>query len=310
MQTFIAYLKLFRLPLVFTAIADSAAGYLAGRSPYSPTPLVLVVLAVSSAGLYAFGMGMNDVADRDRDKALYPGRPLPSGRVSLKGALRACWALLALSGAAILFIPERLPSLAGVDPESLGWTAGLLRLVCWAGAVTAILAYDFRVKIPPVMGAVRALNFLMGYFVFSLAPWGGSIDGVWRPGVLLAAAPFLYGTSLTFVSTLEDGGVVHQNRLWFGACGMIAAALLPVVLQGFSAFALVPAGALAAWILFRARQAVNKKGVMLMVRDGVAGFILLDASIVMATGQVVEGVMLAALLVPAFGLMQIFKRLP
>src|SRR5439155_720032 len=78
----VAYLKLFRFPLVFTAIADSAAGYLAASFQLEIGTLTL--LAVSSAGLYFFGMALNDIADRERDKQLAPGRVLPSGRLSLR----------------------------------------------------------------------------------------------------------------------------------------------------------------------------------------------------------------------------------
>ena len=60
----VAYLKLVRFPLVFTAIADSAAGYFIGRlggdDPITPT---LGLLALSSAGLYLSGMALNDIAD-------------------------------------------------------------------------------------------------------------------------------------------------------------------------------------------------------------------------------------------------------
>ena len=48
---------------------------------------------------------------------------------------------------------------------------------------------------------------------------------------------------------------------------------------------------------------------MLLVRDGVAGFILLDSSIVLATGALVPGVAIAALLIPAILCLSIFKRL-
>ncbi|HYE98791.1 MAG TPA: hypothetical protein VEJ18_07765 [Planctomycetota bacterium] len=303
MPTLIAYLKLFRLPLVFTAIADSAAGYMVRRF-YFPSALVMLCLAAASAGLYAFGMGMNDVADRERDKTLAPGRPLPSGRVSIVGALRACFGILAVSAVAILLARY-------VWHREIWWERqgepSPLRLLCWIGAVATILCYDFLYKVPPVMGAVRALNFLMGYFVAETSVQ--DVTAGYFPGPELAFAPFVYGTSLTYISTLEDGPV-KPGRVWIGTAGMIAGLAVPCILPKQITPALGPAGVLLLWILWRATRAVDKKGVMLMVRDGVAGFILLDASIVMSTGKVVEGTVLAALLIPAFGLMQIFKRLP
>lgn len=308
MPTLIAYLKLFRLPLVFTAIADSAAGYWVRRFT-APEPGVLACLAAASACLYCFGMGMNDVADRERDRTLSPGRPLPSGRITLGGALRACFLMLAVSGLAIVFVPVRNAGIPGLpdDSRALGAGPADLRLLFWGGAVAAILAYDFLLKSPPVMGAVRALNFLMGYYVGETTPLIGVLGYV--PGPEIALAPWLYGTSLTYVSTLEDGPV-KTARVWMGTVGMTVGLLLPSVLARGITPALGPAGVLLLWILWRATRAVDKKGVMLMVRDGVAGFILLDASIVMSTGKVVEGTVLAALLIPAFGLMQVFKRLP
>ena len=69
----LAYLRLFRFPLIFTAIADSATGYLLRTSwRGDPDPLTLLLLAVSSAGLYCFGMAMNDIADRHRDREIAP----------------------------------------------------------------------------------------------------------------------------------------------------------------------------------------------------------------------------------------------
>ena len=48
---------------------------------------------------------------------------------------------------------------------------------------------------------------------------------------------------------------------------------------------------------------------MLMVRDGVAGFILLDATLLASMGRTAEAAAVSLLLLPAFGLMAIFRRL-
>ncbi len=72
-----AFLKLTRFPLVFTAIADSAAGYLLTLpAPYRPDPVTLALLAATSACLYASGMVFNDVADYLRDAGLTSVRRL------------------------------------------------------------------------------------------------------------------------------------------------------------------------------------------------------------------------------------------
>jgi hypothetical protein len=48
---------------------------------------------------------------------------------------------------------------------------------------------------------------------------------------------------------------------------------------------------------------------MMIVRDGVAGVILVDASLVISADHLVHGLVLAALLVPATLSLAIFKRL-
>lgn len=281
----IAYLKLFRFPLVFTAVADSAAGFLALRGYREGDALALACFSVTSAGLYCFGMAMNDVADRERDRRLAPGRPIPSGRVTLRGALTAAILLLGVSAGALAINPA-----ATIH----SWCA-------WGGALLCILGYDFAVKIPPVMGAIRACNFLIG-----ASAGGDPMHSAIYPAMF---GLLLYGTSLTFVSTLEDASL-RKGVLRLGAMGMVAGALLPAAAHLPASWrGLVPAGVLVAWVVFRTCRAADKRSIMLMIRDGVAGFILLDASIVLRFQEPALGLAIVALLVPAFALVAVFKRL-
>lgn len=295
----VAYLKLFRFPLVFTAIADSAAGYLLVQR--APDARVLGLLALASACLYCFGMGMNDIADRERDKAIAPNRMLPSGRISLLAALCVCHVLGFVSAASVLLVTQGHP----------------LRLAVWGGVLLAILAYDFFLKVPPVMGLVRAGNFLLGVSCANPgAEPGGNAARVaadYLPFFLAALAPLLYGTSLTLVSTLEEGQV-RKRVVLLGSLFMAVAAALPVLLQSpwyfhRAAWGFLPAGVLAAWTLFRAYRAIDRRGIMLLVRDGVAGFILLDSTQLAAAGKLVPAAAVAALLVPAALSVAWFKKL-
>jgi hypothetical protein len=176
-----------------------------------------------------------------------------------------------------------------------------------------ILLYDFAVKVPPMMGVVRASNFLIGALSWRMEVFEGAWlrlpPDEWQAYVWPAVGILVYGTSLTFVSTLEDVAL-RKSVLWLGAAGMIVGALLPtaVVLPEYWR-GLGPAGLLILWVLYRALNAKDKKGVMLMVRDGVAGFILLDASIVLRHQDPILALGIAALLIPAFGLVAVFKRL-
>lgn len=310
----VAYLKLFRFPLVFTAIADSATGYLLGSNRINASEMA--GLALASAGLYFFGMSLNDIADLEKDKSGAPGKVLPSGRISPWAAKIACGVSLAVSLGALLMAGggERGP-----------------RLIFWGAAVFFICAYDLFLKIPPAMGLVRASNLLMGLFV--------SEDlGILRShlhGVLGAAAPtFVYITALTYVSTQEDG-VPSRWRILTGAGFMVFAAgvagfvfplseslifmntLNPVEHWAYTAGNMVwwrplPFTApLTCWILYRAWKAVDRKGVMLLVRDGIGGIIFLDAALccMFGTSDYAFPWLIASLVLPAIASVAVFKKL-
>ncbi len=295
-----ACLKLFRFPLVFTAMADSMTGaWLASTSTARPAGSSPLYLALASAGLYCFGMAMNDIADRDRDRGTHPNRVLPSGRLTVRQALAISLIVLALSGAAVLAAPA---------------PAVYQRAIVWILIVGAILAYDFFLKFPPVMGLVRALNVILGAITVCPITHLQHLDELW--GLLFLGLPgFVYVTALTFVSTLEEGKV-SRVLLWGGVAFMILAVFIPP--GTLTLFGARPAGAggwavavlLSSWIAWRASGARDRKGVMLLVRDGVAGIIFLNAGFLLSGGALREGLGIAALLLPAAVSVAWFKRLP
>jgi 4-hydroxybenzoate polyprenyltransferase len=310
----VAYLKLFRFPLVFTAIADSTAGYLVASNHLKIE--IQALLAVSSAGLYFFGMALNDIADRERDKHLAPGRVLPSGRLTLRAAEWAAVLTVLVSLTANLM---------------LGYDLLVQRLAIWGMAVVAILAYDLFLKLPPVMGLVRACNLLLG--VSAIVPMGGEFPPAPWVFALVALPTFLYVSALTYVSTLEDVGGDRAKVFLGGALMALGALLAAIALPLWSAVdgrsaatgapdlhgivnhawrnwhGIVFATLLAGWILRRARAATDRKGIMLMVRDGVGGIIFLDAALVGSLAGLIPALCVAALLIPAVISVAIFKKL-
>jgi 4-hydroxybenzoate polyprenyltransferase len=151
-----AYLELLRLPNLFTAMADMAMGLLFVRADEGPrADLVMGLLVAASALLYATGVVLNDVFDLERDRAERPDRPLPSGRISLAAARRLGWGLLVAGAAAAC--------LAAV-------AVGQFRPALIVGLLSGcIVLYDGWLKAtwlgPPVMGACRMLNVLLGMSV-------------------------------------------------------------------------------------------------------------------------------------------------
>src|SRR5262249_19245154 len=91
----LAYLQLFRLPNVFTAMADIAMGFWFTHAAVAGIDwLVFALLVVASSCLYIAGMVLNDVYDVEIDRQERPKRPLPSGRVDGRLAKRIGFALL------------------------------------------------------------------------------------------------------------------------------------------------------------------------------------------------------------------------
>src|SRR5690242_3491014 len=96
-------LQLTRMALVFTAIADSFCTLLLlSNSPHRQPEHVItasqfVAIFFMSAGLYGFGMSLNDIIDRRRDRQIAAHRPLPSGRLGVATAHSICGFLMLLS---------------------------------------------------------------------------------------------------------------------------------------------------------------------------------------------------------------------
>ncbi|HET8657317.1 MAG TPA: UbiA family prenyltransferase [Longimicrobiaceae bacterium] len=198
-----AYLRLVRAPAVFSALADPLAGMLIARGGLAPARAAAV--AASAASLYLAGMALNDVADRAEDARERPGRPIPSGAVSVTAAAGVGSALLA----------------AGVL-AARGAGAGAVG----AALAGSVLAYDSPLKRtalgPAAMGACRSLSLLMG------ARAGAGRGGVARalPGALALGA---YVAGLTVVARGEtaEGGREHAAPgLEIAAAALLGAAAL------------------------------------------------------------------------------------
>lgn len=149
-----SYLELFRMPGVFSAHADILAGFfIAGGGWNQRYPLLLLLM--SSSAFFFAGMALNDLFDYDIDRIERPGRPLPSGRVSLSAA----------AGAGGFFLAAGM-GLAGM--------AGPRSLIASIGLCICILSYDAKLKHfsllgPLNMGACRYINFFLGMSVMPIS---------------------------------------------------------------------------------------------------------------------------------------------
>jgi 4-hydroxybenzoate polyprenyltransferase len=205
-----AYLQLVRLPNVFTAMADVTMGFLFTHEAFGPRDgWVLGLLLAASGMLYAAGVTLNDVFDCEVDARERPGRPIPSGRVSLEAAGRLGWGLLAtgaamaclaagvaavwrpavvglaLAGMIVLYDRLHSPKPTGCNPWALEWFG------------------------PLAMGACRMLNVLLGMSVLPI-PWRGEH---W----LVAGAIGIYIVGVTLLAKNEN----RENSPWHVAMAAI-----------------------------------------------------------------------------------------
>jgi 4-hydroxybenzoate polyprenyltransferase len=287
------YLQLVRLPNVFTAAADSLAGWLLVRGSFSE-PARWVPLVLASMSIYAAGIALNDWFDYAVDLQERPGRPLPSGQVSRRFA--------AVLGFTLLVAGPLLATLSG-SLRSLG--VATLLSVC-------VLAYDAGLKRtwfgPQVMGACRGLNLLLG--MSQVPALGGPV--AWLAALSLA----VFVTGVTWISRSETAtgqttGITAGLSLQeLGILGLLAAALQPrafpspragqpiVALEGllvllFVALAINLAGA-------RALREPMPARVQKAVKTGVLALVWLDVGLVLAVRGVLAALPVALLWLPAF----------
>src|SRR3954462_1717798 len=119
-QRLLTLLQFTRMALVFTAISNSLCTLLlATRRMVGPEGSVVealhwqrvLLVALISIGLYGYGMALNDIIDRRRDRQLAAHRPIPSGRIALATAHFIAGFLFLLSLAAgFIYARKTMPT--------------------------------------------------------------------------------------------------------------------------------------------------------------------------------------------------------
>ena len=195
----LSYMRLFRLPNVFTAVADVMMGFLVVRGSFEPVA-AFVCLVGASCLLYLAGMVLNDVYDLDVDARERPARPLPAGEIS---PVWAKWL-----GYELLLLGVALGSLAGYaqwDGIAIPWRSGAVVSLLAA----CVVGYDIGLKAtalgPAVMGACRMLNVLLGMSLAPAVAAGGPalLLGFHWPQIVLAAGLGVYVAGVTWYARTE-----------------------------------------------------------------------------------------------------------
>lgn len=303
------YLRLMRLPNVFTAMADIAMGFLFVHdvNTLSTTWPVLAVLIGASSLIYTAGMVLNDVYDLEVDRQERPFRPLPSGQISLSFALRL--------GYLFLIVGVLLGTAAGWLEESnqvSPWRSGIVAVVL----ALAVIAYDAWLKNTPLgplgMGLCRLLNVLLGMSVSGIAVASDEAFLSYHVSSwLIASGMGLYITGVTWFARSEATESSRPQLILATlviAAGIVLLALLPrwphpeKNLLGQESLAYLLFAVLALPMARRALLAISDPqpaNVQAMIKHCILSLIMLNAAITMLTSGPMPGLCIAALLIPS-----------
>ena len=222
-----SYLELCRasnLPTVWTNVL--AAVVLSATSQLLPARLPALWAALSVTLTYLGGMALNDLLDLDEDRLKKPFRPLPSGRISLRGAWLFAGSLFA-GGLLLLLVFCPWPSVV----------AGL-------GLIATVFLYDRLHRLSPatvlLMAACRVLVFVIAALAVS-----GTVN---RRVAVAAAVQFLYIVALTVVARWEKtttrGFKIPPIPWMLAAISLVDGLLLAVLVHPFWLLAGVAGAAL------------------------------------------------------------------
>lgn len=280
------YLRLIRLPNVFTTPSNILVGYFAAATTTAAAAeadkVHLIALMVSSGLLYIAGIVLNDYFDIEIDKKERPFRPLPSGKISKGYALTIAIVALLIANTIALV----------VGPLSLAISLALTLL---------IIAYDYQLKYtvigPFAMGGTRFLNVIFGASPVLLYIDNHSVAIVGSA----ASSLFLYVSSITILSKKEVGNERPNSTLVILIVFGVILAIVPlgVLLQLEWAF-LLNLSIFAAVTIVTFRQYIAKEvpSVQKAVRNMVISIIILDSVFVTGTAGLPTGLATLLLIVP------------
>ena len=293
MKKRIGYLRLMRPANIVTAIADVLAGiaisgFMAAWVFNYLHILPVLLLCISTAGLYGGGVVFNDVFDADLDRVERPERPIPSGLISLRAAT-TLGSILLIAGIVAAF--------------AVNLTSGLLAsLITIAALVYNKWGKHHSLLGPPNMGLCRGLNLLLGVSVLP-----SSISGWWY----IAFVPVIYISSVTMISRGEVHG--SNRTLLYGA-----SALYILVTGLIFYFAFINDNVLIvlaflfpfAWMIFKPLIKAVKEpsglNIGKAVKAGIIALILMDAAWAASSGAFVGALIIVLLLPLSFWLSRLF----
>lgn len=270
---------LVRLPSVLSVPGDVLLGTM--TSARGEPPLRIAGLTAASSCLYMAGMALNDYADRDVDAKERPKRPIPSGRVTSRFALRLA---------------------SGLSAASLGlaYTAGGRRALEVALPLAAtVWAYDLALKKTPWgplgMAACRSLDILMGSLGSRRSwPAAGVVGGHTFLITVVSRREAQGGTRELALGSLAGTAAVTAAAAKLALKGTGSKPLGRPVRQAASALLLGAHAASMGKAEFKAIREPSAENLQRVVGAGVLGLMPLEAGMLAGAGGIGKAATLAA----------------
>lgn len=264
------YLQLMRPANLVTAIADILAGLSLAKFIFSTDTLsiqTIILLSISTVGLYGGGVVFNDVFDAELDAIERPERAIPSGKVSKQNAT--------ILGILLLIIGIFCAAIVSFESMIIAFSVAVLALVYDKfGKHHAFLG-------PINMGLCRGGNLLLGMSVMM-----SSLQEFWWIGII----PVLYIAAITMISRGEVHGG-NQSILYFAGFLYIIVSISQIVMsyQFGNLFITLPFVFLHIFLIFKplivAIQNPIGPNIGKAVKAGVLALIVMDAAWVSVSGN-------------------------
>ncbi|PWK25220.1 4-hydroxybenzoate polyprenyltransferase [Arcicella aurantiaca] len=275
------YLQLMRPANLITAIADIMAGLSIAKFVFSTDALSLqtiLLLSLSTVGLYGGGVVFNDVFDAELDAIERPERAIPSGKVSKQNAT--------LLGSILLILGVFCAFLVSFNSMVIAIVVAILALVYDKfGKHHAFLG-------PINMGLCRGGNLLLGMSVIM-----SSFQDWWWIGIF----PVLYIAAITMISRGEVHGG-SKSILYFAGFlySIVSISQIALSYQFGNVLITLPFVLLHIYLIFKplftAIQNPIGANIGKAVKAGVLALIVMDAAWVSVSGNYLVAIMVLLLL--------------
>lgn len=279
-----AVLQLMRPANIITAIADifagvAIAGFLIPEIWDQELIIQILLLIISTAGLYSGGIVFNDIFDLKQDKINRPERVIPTGRVGLTEAKILGTSLFAI-GLSSAFL---VSTISGIIATSI---------------ILLALSYDKYAKhhkvIGPInMGLCRGGNLILGMSInIDLAP-----EFLW-----IGLIPVVFIAAITLTAQKETKG---KNKLAIATAMLLDVSIVIsfVIMSEHLGLSIKNAGIfLAFWyginLLAKAKALIKNNPVLIQkaVKMGILSLIPLNASYVAGFSSIIMALFVMCLL--------------